>query len=90
MSVLGEADMLMVRVRNHGAVIPKKALETIFTPLTQLARHAETDARPKASARTEITKRQVLSAIAAWAMLALSSFSGSSWRRCRWQQYAIK
>jgi hypothetical protein len=78
MSVPGEADMLMVRVRNHGAVIPKKALETIFTPLTQLARHADTDARPKASARSGITRWRVSSAIAAWAVLALSSISGSS------------
>jgi len=89
-SILGEADMLMVRVRNHGAFIPKKAPETIFTPLTQLARHADTDARLEASARSRITRRRVSSAIAAWALLALWSISGSSWRRCRWQQYAIK
>ena len=81
--------MLIVHVRNHGAIILKKVLETIFTPLAQLARHADTDAKPKASARSGITRRRVSPAIAAWAVLALSSISGSSWRRCRWQQYAI-
>lgn len=49
MSAQGEDDALTVHVQNHGAVIPEESLETIFTPLTQLVRDADSDARPRTS-----------------------------------------
>jgi len=49
MNVTGNADAVMVKVRNHGSAIPEDSLQSIFQPLVQLPTEGDDDARPRTS-----------------------------------------
>ena len=45
----GEPDAITIHVTNHGPAIPETSLQTIFTPLVQLAHEDQSDGRPRTS-----------------------------------------
>ncbi len=49
MLVQGETDAITIQVTNYGSPIPEASLQSIFTPLVQLAREDENDTRPRTS-----------------------------------------
>lgn len=49
MDIIGDADAVVVQVRNHGAAIPKDSLQSIFQPLVQLSAVGVDDTRPRTS-----------------------------------------
>ena len=49
MNVQGEPDVVIVKVRNHGPVIDKDSLESIFKPLVQIPGGHRTPSRPSTS-----------------------------------------
>ena len=49
MNVQGEPDVVIVKVRNHGPVIDKDSLESIFKPLVQIPGGHGTPSRPSNS-----------------------------------------
>ena len=49
MNVTGNADAVIVKVRNHGSAIPEDSLQSIFQPLVQLPTEGDDDARPRTS-----------------------------------------
>lgn len=46
---VGERDMIVLHVQNHGPVIPAESLQAIFDPLVQLAVEDKPDGRPRTS-----------------------------------------
>lgn len=49
MNATGDADVVMVKVINHGTAIPEDSLQSIFQPLVRLSNEGDNDARPSAS-----------------------------------------